>query len=549
MNRISLVFFCLSCFVFAPADGFSAPPFLFRDVTEQTGIDFRHTHGETGNLYIVEYICSGLALFDYDGDGLVDIYFLNGASLPGSDFETTPTNALYRNKGGFRFRDVTHAAGLGDVGHGLGVAVADYDNDGDQDVYISNFGPNAFYENNGDGTFTRAPAAPLLADGHRVGAGVCFLDIEQDGDLDLYSANYVKFSYEDHVPRSFLGLPTAPSPKDYDHDADSLFRNNGDSTFSNVSVESGIGRHPGPGMGAVCMDVDGDGDADIVTCNDTFANFCFENDGTGRFQEGAVLRGLAYDFAGLQQGSMGIDCGDCDNDGLLDLVMTSYQDQMPALYRNLDGGFFEDISPIAGLRSVYRQVNWGVTLADFDNDRDRDIFMVNGHLDDNIGDQDDSLNYAQQNSLFMNDGRGRFTDVSGRSGDGLLLKRVGRGAGFDDLDNDGDMDAVVLNACQQPTVLRNDSPRTGNWLQVRCIGRGANRDGVGALVKVTAGGTTQSATIHSGRGYQSDYGRRLHFGLGAAEVADRVEITWPGGPTDFVETVPMNQVLNLTQGR
>jgi len=310
-------------------------PIRLHDVTQSTGIRFRHTDGSSGRRYIVETVTAGLALFDYNGDGLIDIYFLNGAPLPGSKPGQSPRNALYRNEGNWRFTDVTEQAGVGDAGFGLGVAVADYDNDGDQDIYVNNFGPNVLYRNNGDGTFTDVTEQAGVAAGNKVGAGACFLDIEGDGDLDLYVANYVDFNFRNHVRRTLDGFPEYAGPKDYRPVPDILYRNNGDGTFTDVSDHSGIGRHAGTGMGMVCADVEPDGDTDIFVLNDVAGNFFFRNDGTGRFQEEALFAGLAYNLHGHELGSMGVDCGDVDNDGRLDFFMTSYSGELPVLYRNL----------------------------------------------------------------------------------------------------------------------------------------------------------------------------------------------------------------------
>jgi len=278
-----------------------------QDVTDQTGVTFVHTDGGRGERYIVETVSAGLALLDYDADGDVDIYFLSGASLPAdAGADTPPRNALYRNDGGWEFTDVTDEAGVGDPGFGLGVATADYDNDGDQDIYLNNFGPNVLYRNNGDGTFTDVTEQAGVGNGHQVGAGTCFLDMDGDGDLDLFAANYVKFTFETHVTGESDGFPVYAGPMDYPPSADTLYRNNGDGTFTDVSVAAGIAAHEGPGMGAVCADIDNDGDTDIIVGNDGAANFCFQNDGSGKFTQAGLTTGLAYDSDGKAQGTMGV---------------------------------------------------------------------------------------------------------------------------------------------------------------------------------------------------------------------------------------------------
>jgi hypothetical protein len=273
----------------------------------------------------VEYISAGLALFDYDGDGLIDIYFVNGAPLLGTEVDVVPRNALYRNEGGWRFTDVTEQAGVGDTGHGLGAVAADYDSDGDQDLYVMNFGPSVLYRNNGDGTFTAITGEAGVESGNKVGAGACFLDADRDGHLDLYVANYIKFSYDQHVPTSYRRASVYQSPLEYEPEPDMLYGNNADGTFTDRSAVSGIGQYAGTGMGMVCADYDNDGDTDIFVGNDEMENYLFENDGSGTFTEVALLQGTAYDATGKAQGSMGVDCGDFNNDGWLDFFVTTYQ--------------------------------------------------------------------------------------------------------------------------------------------------------------------------------------------------------------------------------
>jgi hypothetical protein len=524
-------------------------PIRLTDVTEQTGITFRHTHGGSGRRYIVESVVAGLALFDYDNDGWIDIYFLNGAPLRGTEVEVVPRNALYRNNGDWTFTDVSAAAGVGDPGYGLGVTVADYDADGDADLYLNNFGPNVLYRNNGDGTFSKVTEEAGVGCGDKVGAGACFLDIEGDGDLDLYAANYVDFNYDNHIVRMIGPHQFHPGPRDYRGVPDSLFRNDGDGTFADVSRESGVAAVAGTGMGMICLDYDDDGDTDIFVCNDARPNYLFQNDGRGRFTEMGLLAGVAYDMLGNENSSMGVDCGDYDNDGLLDLFMTDYSDEMPVLYRNLGQGYFEDATNVARVGSeAFPHVNWGNGWVDFDHDGDRDLFIACGHFMDNIQYIDDRTACDVRNILMMNVGGGRFVDVSELCGDGLQLVASSRGAGFDDLDNDGDVDAVVLNANTGPTILANQSETDGHWLQLQLVGTTANRDGVGSRVRVVADDLIQVAEVHSGRSYQSHYGSRLHFGLGSRANIQRVEVRWCGGATEVFGDVDADRLTVLTQG-
>lgn len=546
-NRRTAAMLVLLC-----AAGIGAPlraDIVLTNVTKQTGITFKHTDGSSGEYYIVETVSAGLALFDYDGDGDVDIYFLNGSALRGTKFTTKPKNALYRNDGNWKFTDVTEQAGLGDTGHGLGVVVADYDNDSDQDIYLNNYGPNILYRNNGDGTFQDVTKTAGVANGSQTGAGACFLDMDKDGDLDLYVASYVKFSYETHSQRFSDGYRGYVGPLSFPPTTDTLYRNNGDGTFTDVTKESGIAQHPGSGMGIICTDYDNDLDTDIFLANDVSANFLWQNDGTGKFKEIGLIAGVAFDLHGDAQGSMGVDAGDYDNDGLFDLYVTSYQRQLATLYRNIGDDMFEDVSRTTGAGTgTITAVTWGTGFADFDNDADRDIFIACGHLEDKIEFYDDSSTYLQPNILLMNTGNGKFIDVSKKSGDGMKVNLSSRGVGFGDLDNDGDLDVVILNSRAEPTILRNDSPSQGHWLQVRLRGVKTNRDGIGAKVTVITEDLTLIDEVHSGRGYQSHYGTRLHFGLGDRKKINRIEVRWIGGGLDVFENISTDRLVILTEG-
>jgi len=540
------------------------PPALrLVDATGNAGINFVHTDGGSGHQYLVELMVAGLALLDYDRDGWIDIYLLNGAPLPGSGNSSLkppgasnasadqppPRNALFRNNGNGTFVDVTHAAGVGDTGHGLGVTAADYDNDGDIDLYVNNFGPNVLYRNNGDGTFTDVAAATGVVDGQQVGAGAAFLDIEGDGDIDLYVAHYIDFTFSRHeqlAPRSF---PYPPGPRDYPPAPDSLYRNDGNGTFTDVSQTSGVSRVAGPGMGLIAFDYEDDDDTDLFICNDGAANFLLRNDGQGRFAELGLLAGVAYDGRGQANGSMGVDAGDYDNDGRFDLLVTDYISEAPVLYRGLPGGYFEDAAHRSGAAAAtFPNTNWGVGLVDFDHDGDRDAFIANGHFLHDIQDIDDGTAYRVRDCLLRNRGDGRFHDATDQAGDGLQVVESSRGAGFDDLDNDGDIDVVVLNANAAPTLLRNESPRGAHWMQIQLRGVQTNRDGTGARVRVVTGDLVQVAARHSGRGYQSHWGDRLHFGLGPHHRVDMVEVRWPGGRSERFEHLPADQIVLLTEG-
>jgi enediyne biosynthesis protein E4 len=531
-------------------DGLAESPIVLRDVTSQTGVSFTHTDGGSGQRYIMETVSAGLALLDYDGDGDIDVYFLNGAPLKGNVVESTPKNALYRNDGGFRFTDVTEQAGVGDIGYGLGVVVGDYDSDGDPDLFLNNYGGNVLYRNNGDGTFADVTEeSGLTGAEEKVGAGACFLDADGDGDLDLYVASYLDFDYATHIRNMWLGFHVYLGPDHYIPTTDRFFLNNGDSTFTDASVASGIAAAEGRGMGIVCADYDNDGDTDIFVANDSSPNFLFENDGSGKFEEVGLVTGIAYDLYGSLHGSMGVDCGDFDNDGLLDFYQTSYQGQTAALYHNLGQGLFEDVTMTAkaGIGTL-PHVTWGNGLVDFDNDGHRDIFVARGHLYDNVDEFSDVTSYKLRNLLLRNEGNGTFSDISNECGDGLSPVKSSRGAAFDDLDNDGDIDAVILNSREMPTLLRNDSENDHHWIQVELEGTKTNQDGAGAQVRVTAGDLNLIDEVHLGRSYQSHYGTRLHFGLGERDQVDRVEVRWIGGESEVFEVLEVDRLHVFKEG-
>jgi len=544
--------FLLASAVCSPRAILAEGPIILRDVTKQSGITFRHTDGGGGQYYIVETVASGLATFDYDGDGLIDIYLLNGRPLRGTKWQgPPPTNRLYRNLGGFRFVDVTDKAGVGDTGFGLGVAVGDYDNDGLPDIYVNNYGPNVLYHNNGNGTFTDVTKAAGVGGGNKVGAGANFLDIDADGDLDLFVGNYIVFTYENHVATIVRGTPWYSGPRSFPKQPNQLFRNNGDGAFTEISEESGIGAHAGAGMGTIALDYDNDGRTDIFVCNDEYWNFLFRNDGAGKFKEVALAAGVACNFAGESVSGMGADAADYDHDGRLDLFMTDFQEQHPILYKNLGSGAFEDVTMQAGAAAgSFPYVTWGCGFVDFDNDGPPDLFIGCGHLGEYASEIDLPLfrvTYEVPPILLRNTGDGKFVNVSSSSGDGMRVKLVARGVAFDDLDNDGRVDVVILNLRRPPTLLRNESVTGNHWIEIRLRGVKTNRDGVGAHVKVVAGDLAQTGEVHSGRSYQSHWGSRLHFGLGKHDRVDRIEVRWIGGGVDVLENLPANRLLTIRE--
>lgn len=548
----------LSAFTFSqgepsPASG----PIRLRDMTASSGIRFLHTDGSSGKYWVIEPMTAGLATFDYDGDGRIDIYFLNGAPLPGYPLRgAPPRNALYRNLGGWAFEEVTDSAGVGDRGYGLGVAIGDLDNDGFPDIYISNFGANVLYRNNGDGTFTDITSQAGVATGNgipaetKVGAGVCFLDIEGDGDLDIYCSNYMRFRFEDNIVPVVDGIPRYAGPKDFDPEADILFRNDGDGTFTDISQPSGIGNHKGTGMGIVAVDFDQDGDTDVVVMNDVRGNFVFQNLGEGRFKEIGLDLGVAYNLDGMELASMGVDAGDFDNDGWIDLFQTSYASELPALYRNTGQEFFEDVTRATGAgTSTYPHVTWGTGFVDFDLDGFRDLFIGCGHLQDNVELYDNTTAFRVRNVVLWNTGKRRFLDVSAQCGDGLEPAESTRGVAIDDLDEDGRPDVVTLNIRSIPTIIRNESPiEERHWVTIRLLGTTSNRDGVGSFLRVEAGELRSVAEVHAGRGYQSHFGTEVHFGLGKHKRIDRLTVRWLGAAEQELRDLPVDSRLIVVEG-
>jgi len=520
------------------------------DETARSGIAFVHTDGSSGRRYIVEAMSAGLATFDYDLDGLIDVYFLTGAALPGTVDSGAPANVLYRNLGGWSFRDCSASSGLDDRGFGLGVTVGDCNEDGFPDVYLNNHGPNALLVNMGDGTFRDATASAGVANGDLVGAGACFADVDCDGDLDLYVGNYLEFNPADRHDRMVHGIPTYPSPRDFPGVPDRLYRNEGDGTFVDVSGDSGVDTRAARAMGCISADVDGDGDADILVADDVDPNLLWLNDGTGRFTEAGLESGLAYNAFGDENAGMGVDCVDCDGDGLLDFLVTTYRGQLPVLYRGLGDAIFEDATAACGVGSgTVSQVKWGCGFVDFDDDGWCDIYIVNGHTDDKAEVIDPNACYRCENTVLRNTGAGHFVNVTKQAGDGLRVRHSGRGAAFDDLDNDGDVDVVVLNSRESPTLLRNRRDPSQGWIDIDVRGTRANRSAIGATVRVTAGGRTATRQVHAGRGYQGHFGSRLHFGLGAAARVDVLQIDWPCGGTESYHAVPANRRLLVVEGR
>lgn len=497
---------------------------------ENAGIEFVHTDGQTGQRYMVETIVGSLAIFDFDNDGLLDLYFVSGASLPGSPPGLAGGSRLYRNLGHWKFKDVTETSGLVDYGYGMGVVIGDYDNDGFQDLFLTHFGTNSFFINRGDGTFFESASKCLVEGPHRVGAGACFVDIDLDGDLDLYTSTYVHFAWSEHRVRTVNGKEFHTGPKDYRPANDFLYRNNGEGLFEDVSAEAGI-TSPAPGMAVVSADFDRDGDFDIMVANDQTENFLLLNDGTGKFAHNEIGAGVAFDRIGKANGNMGIDLCDIDGDLLTDILVTTYQNEMPVYYRCTQPGLFEDHTNIARLDSVLKpHVKWGIGAVDFDLDGDRDIFIACGHFFDNLPYLDDRTQQKVINFMLCNDGKGKLKNVTKIAGSALQVVESSRAAAFDDLDNDGDVDIVVQNVNAKPTLGRNETTPVSDRLSVRLVSKTGSRDSVGSEVfAISQTGKTQVSTILAGRGYESSYGTTQYFGSDHADPIREIVVRWPHG--------------------
>jgi len=546
--------FCGLALFFLAASALSgATPIRFRDATESSGIRFVHTDGSSGQRYIVETVASGLGLIDYDGDSYPDILFLNGTPLPGTPKPARlPTNALYHNNRDGSFTDVTTRSGVGLPGYALGCAVADYDNDGHEDIFISNYGAHRLLHNNGDGTFTDVTGKAGLGKASFgptcVGAGCLFLDYDRDGYLDLYVGNYLEFDLATFKPCARANVPVYCDPRTYPAVAGRLYHNNGDGTFRDVSEASGIGRCKGYAMGVVSADFDGDGWPDIYVGNDVMENFLFHNKRDGTFEEIGVLAGVGYDQYGDPQGTMGANVGDYDGDGRFDILVTKYQNQVNTLYRNLGNLQFQDVAVETGAGTASRPlVTWGCGLVDFDNDGGPELFTAAGHLQDTVEQYDKSSTY-QQRSLLLQWRSGRYVDITAESGGALAATHVSRGAVFGDLNNDGKIDIVVLNARSRPTLMVNETATSNHWVLLKLVGTRSNRSAVGALARLTAGGRTQVDEVRAGRGYQSAEDLRLHFGLGTNALVDRLEVRWPSGLTEVRTNLTADRVIRLAEG-
>jgi hypothetical protein len=538
----------------APASGTTPSGFVtFEDATAASGIDFRHVNGATGSKYMVETLGSGLCVFDYDGDGRQDVYFVQSGRLPGYEPAETPRSALFRNLGGGRFAAVPGAAGAaGPDRYGFGCVAGDVDGDGDRDLYVTYYGPSVLYRNDG-GRFVDVTAGAGVGN-PLWGTGAALVDYDGDGDLDLYVANYVGWNLEEnpYCGEERPGYRTVCHPKNFDSQPDVLYRNRGDGTFENVTSRAGIDDRTGKGLGVTVVDFDDDGDEDIYVANDDTPNFLFRNEGNGTFREIGELAGVALSEDGVPQAGMGTDAGDFDNDGLFDLFVTNLAEETNELYRNIGGGLFEHATSRAGLGAPsLLYLGFGTFFFDPDLDGDLDLFVTNGHIIDNIALYSDIITFRQPITLYRNVGDGRAEMASAEAGAPLQRDYLGRGAVPFDFDDDGDEDVIMAQNDGPAVVLRNAGEPRRPWVAIALRGVPPNRDAIGARVTLEAGGRAQIRQVRTGRSYLSQGDARLYFGLGEAPSIDRIVVRWPGrnGGVEEFAGGAAGRFLVLEQGR
>jgi predicted nucleotidyltransferase len=519
------------------------------DVASQIGLDLLNVSGSPTKDYITDANGNGVAFFDYDNDSDMDVLLVNGSTVDRMAMGGDAMVALYENDGRGRFRNVTGGSGLDRRGWGTGVCIADVDNDGFQDVYVTAIGRNVLWRNTGGRRFQSTDEASDT----RWSTGCAFGDYDRDGHVDLYVANYLRFDPAT-VPRRgetscgrFMNIVAFCGPRALTPESDTLYRNAGDGRFIDVTAAAGVAQAGHYGFGVLFGDLDDDGWPDIYVANDSVPNLLFRNRRDGTFVEEGLMRGVAVSRDGREQAGMGVDAGDYNGDGRLDLVVTNFAQDYTTVYDNLGEGIFADRSFESGVATGYGPfLGWGVGFIDIDNDGLLDLFVSNGHVYPEI-EKTRTSTYLQRNLLFLNQGKGRLAKVSASEGSGLALARSSRGAAFGDYDNDGDIDVLISNIDDRPTLLRNDT-RGGRWITMRLVGVKSNRDGIGAKVAVVAGGRRQIAEVRAGGSYVSQNDVRLHFGLGNEVTVDEIEIRWPSGLVQRAGRLEANRFYEAREG-
>ena len=523
---------------------------VFTDRTTAAGITYRNIFGSPEKHFILESHGSGAAFYDHDSDGDLDLYIANGATFDTYWNRSGPGNELYRNDGDGTFTEITQQTNVGDAGWAGGVAVGDIDNDGNPDLYIGNYGANVLYRNSSENSYADI-TTPAGVAGDAYSAGAAFFDYDNDGDLDLYVANYVKFDAANRptdptLCTFFGGLRVYCGPKGMVGAPDVLYRNEGDGQFSNVTQTSGVAKaNRYYGLGVIPSDYDHDGDQDLFVANDETPNVLFQNQGDSTFRDVGLIAGVAYNGDGDAEAGMGVDFGDYDNDGDPDLYVTHFFTETNTLYRN-EGGRFTDVTNLARLAApTVDLLGWGTRFFDYDNDGLLDLFVANGHVYPQVDRIETGSTYRQPNQLFHNKGDGTFLPID--AGPDLARKKVSRGTTFGDYDDDGDIDLLVVELNDDPTLLRNDGGNANSWLAIKVIGTDDNRNGAGTRIRLQAGGRDQWREINGAASYLSHNDLRAYFGLKNQKEIDRIEITWPNGSTYAINDMPTNKLLVVRQ--
>jgi hypothetical protein len=526
-------------------------PIQFTNVTEAAGIKFQHFKGNRGISINLEEFGPGVCVADFDGDGWPDIYFVNARDR--YDRGINVQNALYRNNGDGTFTDVTDKAKVPGTGFGLGCVWGDYDNDGHSDLFITQYGRNVLYHNNGDGTFTDVTDKAGVAGmdfGTWFHSGATFLDYDRDGKLDLYVGGYVAFGPNAQRYCNLGGVTSSCPPSVYEGSSNILYHNNGDGTFSNVTKKAGIYQPAGKNLAVGAADYDNDGWPDIFVANDGLNAYLYHNEHNGTFKEQGSLSGMAFTGQGRAMAAMCIAIGDFNNDGWLDLYISDFQGNSDHLWQNDGQGLFDEVSDHVGITVPTRAVlSFGGGFFDYDNDGWLDLYITNGHVYPEIEQVSPEIRYRQSDTLFHNDGHGKFIEVSKNSGNAFQAAHVGRGVAFADFDNDGFMDLVVAGNNGPPFLLHNSGGNGNHFVSFRLIGTRSNRDAMGARLKLTAGGMTQIREIMGGGSYLSQSDLRAHFGLGSATKIDKLEIAWPSGAKRSFQDFAADHFYQITEGK
>ncbi len=531
------------------------PGVQFRDVTAKVGIKALIISGGTRKNYVLEVNGSGACWFDYNNDGYIDLYLVNGSTLEelqGKKPASPHRSYLYRNNGNGTFTDVTESAHVPGTGWGFGCVAADYDNDGNSDLFITNFGRNLLYHNNGDGTFTDATAKSGLEGGNIWHTGAAFGDYDGDGFIDVYVAGYMDFDIRKPELKSceYRGVQVhACGPLGYKGAPDALYHNNGDGTFTDVTEKAGVtDKHLYFGFAVIFDDLDGDGKPDIFVANDSNPNYFYRNKGDGTFEETGVSSGVAMNADGKEMSSMGVAVGDYDHDGRMDLFVTTFANDNYVLFHNDGGGFFTDVSYPSGVgEPTIPWLGWATFFLDYDNDGWKDLFAANGHVYPEV-DGKITEKYRQPLQLFRNVTGGKFREVSGETGLSAMRWRSARGGAYCDFDNDGDIDILISNIDDGPQLLENAGGNRAGWIEMKLIGTKSNRDAIGAQVKVQAGDLVQYDHVRAGGSYLSGNDPRLHFGLGERKSVDAIEIRWPSGAVEKLQNLKANQIVAIKEG-